>query len=153
MENMGRRYNYHVANMLLYCNEKGISPVELTLEEREPFILDKDQKEKYRYLAYVDTKPCLICGEATGRLSHGFETYICGQECFDVFQANTEEENGEWYSIKREAVRQWHKRGIERLRGLGYSPEEIVKRIPCSLDDIQEFISEIEEPKNNQWGE
>jgi len=150
MENIGRRYNYHVANMLLYCNEKGISPVELTFEEREQFILDKDQKERYRYLAFIDEKPCIICGESTGRLSHGFDTYICGQDCFDVFQENTEEGNAEWYSLKREAVRSWHKRGIERLYDMGYSPEEITKRIPCSLEEIHEHIHEIEKHQNNQ---
>ena len=136
-----KRYNYHVANMINYCRERNIIPMELTHEERKQFILSEDLK--YGYFALMKKKKCQVCGKETGRLAHGYNVYLCGQKCYDVLCAATADNHPELYKMRREKEKVWHVIHIKQLLDLTYSPEEIAERVECSLEDILCIIEEI----------
>ncbi|MDA1675712.1 hypothetical protein [Bacillus cereus group sp. TH152-1LC] len=136
-----KKYHYKLRELTTYCNEKGIKPIELTPKEREMFI--KGEDTKYGYFSLHETGKCVVCSKQTGCLSHGYEAYICGQECYDVFHNITEEENVELYRLNKEKMNVWTKFAIEQLLELGYDVKGIAERIECSITEIEQLIEEM----------
>ncbi|PFJ29053.1 MULTISPECIES: hypothetical protein [Bacillus cereus group] len=136
-----KKYNYKLRELTTYCNEKGIKPIELTRKEREMFITEENKK--YGYFPLHEKGKCVVCSKQTGYLSHGYEVYICGQECYDVFHNITEEENIELYRLNKEKSNVWTKIGIEQLLELGYDVEGIAERMDCSIIEIEQLIEEM----------
>lgn len=140
-----KKHHYNLRKLTDYCKEKGIRPIELTLTERKMFIIR--EKTEYGYFPLHEKGDCVVCGKETGYLSHGYEVYICGQSCYDVFHTITEEENADLYRLNKEKTNVWMKFTIQDLLELGYNVKGIAERIDLSTYEIKELIKEIETGK------
>ncbi|MFP3727014.1 hypothetical protein U8V72_17705, partial [Priestia filamentosa] len=108
--------------------------------EIKQFIIGED--EEYGYFNIKESN-CEVCKQKTGKLAYGYEIYLCGQSCFDIFRNMTKEKNAKLYNLRKEKEKVWHVIQIKQLLELNYSPDEIVERVDCLPNEIYDMIEEI----------